>query len=145
FALEAVNVHLAPMVDRLDEDALHAEVRELLLSPAFLTFPRRGGLLRLELVLCAEVPLRLLDRPAPPPAPPGRVLGDHADDALRVARALLAAASELRREGAGDRLPSFTLVVPRTADRDPAARALLRDALAGAAESGEPRIVFDAP
>ncbi len=145
FALEDVNVHLAPVVDRLDEDALHAEMRELLLSPAFTTYPRRGGLLRLELVLCAEVPARHLIRPAPPPAPPGRVLGDHADDALRVARAMLAAAAELRREGAGDRLPAFTLVVPRTTGRDPAARALLRDALAGAAEAGEPRILFDAP
>jgi len=145
FALEDVNVHLAPLVDRLDEDALHAEMRELLLSPAFTLYPRRGGLLRLELVLGAEVPTRLQSRPAPAPAPPGRLLGDQADDALRVARAILAAASELRREGAGDRLPTLTLTVPRAASRDPAARALLRDALAGAAEAGEPRFLFDAP
>ena len=64
FTLEDVNVYLAPFVDRLEEDALLLEARELLLSPAFLAFPRRGGLLRLELVLCAEVPHRLAARTA---------------------------------------------------------------------------------
>ena len=144
FVLEDVNVHWAPFVDRLDDDALHAEARELLLSPAVLSWPRRSGLCRLELVLSAEVPARLVGRPVLPPAPPGLTLGDVGDAALRAARALLAAAAELRREGAGERLPDLSLVVPRGGPRDPAARALLQDALALAAEGGEPVFLLDA-
>lgn len=143
FALEDWNVHLAPHVDRLDEDALLAEAREWLLSPAILSFPRRGGLLRLEAVLTSGVPERLAAREAPAPAPPGRTLGDFDDAALRTSRAILAAAADLRREGLGDRLPDLTVVVPRRSLREPAIRALVRDALAGALDGGEPVLVFD--
>jgi ribonucleoside-triphosphate reductase len=145
FVLEDVNVHMAPFVDRLDEDALHLEARELLLSPATLSFPRRGGRLRLEWTLAAELPARLASRPAPAPAPPGRTLGDFADASLRVARALLAAAAEVRREGGADRLPALTLVLPRPVASDPAGRALLREAVALAAAGGEPVLVLDDP
>ena len=145
FVLEDLNVHWAPFVDRLDEDALLAEARELLLSPGVTAFPRRGGLLRLEIVLDAEVPARLAGRPVPAPAPPGMTYADVDDAALRTARALLVAAADLRREGAGDRLPDLSLVVPRGGALDPAARALLREALATAAESGEPVILLDDP
>lgn len=144
FALEDLNVHLAPHVGRLDEDALHAEAREWLLSPAVLGFPRRGGLLRLEVVLSAGVPDRSASLEAPPPAPPGRTLGDFDDAALRTARALLAAAGDLRRDGLSDRLPDFTVVLPRASLREPAIRALLRDALASALEGGEPVLRFEA-
>lgn len=143
FALEDVNVHLAPFFDRLDEDALHLEARELLLSPAFQAFPRRGGLLRLELVLAASVPERLASREAEPPAPPGRVLGEYDDAALRLAKAILLAAGDLWREGA--RLPELTFVLPRGGELDPATRALVQAALLLAAEVGEPAFVFDAP
>ncbi|MCC7138162.1 MAG: hypothetical protein IT460_07005 [Planctomycetes bacterium] len=145
FTLEDLNVFWAPFVDRLEEDALLVEARELLLSPAVTAFPRRGGLSRLELVLAPEVPARLAAREVPPPAPPGTTLSDYDDAALRGARALVLAAAALRREGAGARLPDLTLVVPRASRRDPATAALLRDALALAAETGEPRFVFDAP
>lgn len=138
FVLEEFNVLLAPHVDRLDEDALHAEAREWLLSPAFLSFPRRGGLLRLELGLCAGVQGRAASLPAPPPAPPGRTLRDFDDAALRTARAILSATVELRREGLAEHLPDLTLAVPRRGLREPAIRALLRDALACALDVGEP-------
>jgi hypothetical protein len=141
-ALEDVNVHFAPFAARLDEDSLRAEVAELLLSSGVRSFPRRGGLLELELVLCAEVPDRLRRRPVPAPAPPGRTFRDYGDEALRAARAFLAAARDLRRGGAGDRLPALTLVLP-PAPRDAAARALVHEALACAAESGEPRLVVE--
>lgn len=144
FTLEDVNVFLAPFVDRLEEDALQLEARELLLSPAFLAFPRRGGLLRLELVLCTEVPHRLAAREALPPAPPGRTLADYDDAALRAGKAILLAAAELRREGAGGRLPDLTVVVPRGGARDAATRSFLQVALGLAAEIGEPVFVFDA-
>ncbi len=143
--LEDLNVHFAPFVDRLDEDALLFEAREFLLSPAVLSFPRRGGLLRLEIGLAAEVPDRLRYLTVPPPAAPGRSLGDFADAAQRTARAFLQAACDLRREGAGDRLPALTVTVPRDRRRDAAARALLREALAAAAEAGEPLLVLDDP
>jgi ribonucleoside-triphosphate reductase (formate) len=144
FTLEDVNVYWAPFVDRLEEDALFVEARELLLSPAVRAFPRRGGLLRLELVLCTEVPARLSARSAPPPAPPGTTWGDFDDAALRSARALLLAAADLRREGAGAGLPDMTVVLPRATRRDAATRALLRDAITLAADGGEPTFVFDA-
>ena len=143
FALEALNVHMAPFVDRLDDDTLHAEARELILSSGLQSFPRRGGLLRLEISLAAEIPERLATRPVPPPAPPGRTYGDDGDAALRVARALLAAAAEVRREGGLDRLPAFVVTVPRGRPLDAAARALVREALAEAAWTGEPVIAFD--
>jgi ribonucleoside-triphosphate reductase len=144
FALEDVNVHLAPFVARLDEDALRVEATELLLSPGFSAVSRRGGLLSLEIGLAAEVPDRLRARPVPAPAPPGRTYGDYADEALRAARAVLSVALELRRAGAGDRLPALTLVVG-PGPRDAASRALVREALAAAAETGEPAIVVDRP
>ncbi len=144
FALEDWNVFMAPHVDRLDEDALRAEATEWLLSPALLAFPRRGGLLRLEAVLTAGVPDRSAGLEAPPPAPPGRSLGDFDDAAFRTARALLAAASDLRRDGFSDHLPDFTVVLPRPSLRDPSIRAFLRDVLASALDGGEPVLRFDA-
>jgi ribonucleoside-triphosphate reductase len=143
FTLEDVNVYLAPFVDRLEEDALQLEARELLLSPAFLAFPRRGGLLRLEWVLTAEVPHRLAAREALPPAPPGRTLSEYDDASLRAGKAILLAAAELRREGAGARLPDLTVVVPRGGPRDAATRSFLQVALGLASEIGEPVFVFD--
>jgi ribonucleoside-triphosphate reductase len=141
-AVEDVNVHLAPFAARLDEDSLRAEAAEVLLSAGVRSFPRREGRLELELVLAAEVPERLRRRPVLPPAPPGRAYGDYGDEALRAARAFLDAARDLRRAGAGDRLPAMTLLVPAE-PRDAAARALVHEALAGAAESGEPRLVLE--
>lgn len=145
FTLEDLNVFWAPFVGHLEEDALQLEARELLLSPGVSSFPRRGGLLRLELGLATEVPHRLAARPAPPPAPPGRVLADFDDAVLRTGKALLLAAAELRRDGAGARLPDLTVAVPRAPDRDPATASMLHLALALAAEGGEPVFVFDAP
>ena len=145
FALEDVNVHFAPFVDRLDEEGLHQEVREFLLSPALASFPRRGGLLRLEIGLAGEVPERLARRPVPPPAPPGKVYADHEDASLRTARAFLAAIDELRRDGVHDRLPLVTVTVPRAGQRDAAARALLREALALSSEVGDPLVVLEEP
>jgi ribonucleoside-triphosphate reductase len=142
-AIEDVNVLLAPFVRPLDEDALSGELRELLLSPAVLSFARRGGLRTLEWTLAAEVPERLRRRPVPAPAPPGCCYGDFEDASLATARALLEVAGALQREGMADRLPALTLVVSRGAVRDPAGRALVRAALAVAAGSGEPRIAID--
>jgi chromosome segregation protein len=141
-ALEDVNVLLAPFAGPLSDDALREELRELLLSPELAAFPARGGLLSLELGLAAEVPLRLRARSVPPPAPPGLTYGDLGDEALRLARFLVREHLALRREGrlAG---PELTLVLPRGAAREPALRALVREALGSAAEVGEPLVVFE--
>jgi len=141
-ALEDVNVLLAPFSGPLSDDALREELRELLLSPELAAFPARGGLLSLELGLAAEVPLRLRLRSVPPPAPPGLTYADVGDEALRVARFLVREHLALRREGrlAG---PELTLVLPRGAAREPALRALVREALGSAGEVGEPLVVFE--
>lgn len=141
-ALEDLNVFLAPLLSHLDEDALAAEVRELLLSPEVGAFPGRGGLLELEFGLAAEVPARLAGCAVIAPAPPGRVYGDFADAAREVGRALLREAAILRRRGRNGG-PRFTLVLPRAGPADAAARALLREALATAAEVGDPVVVFE--
>lgn len=145
FAMEDVNVLLAPFLSRLDEDGLREEVREVLLSPAVRSFPRRGGLLALEWTLASEVPARLVSRPVPPPAPPGATYGDFEDAARHVLRAILDVTVSLAREGMGDRLPSLTFVVRRDAAKDAASRSLLVEALSAAALCGEPRFAFDAP
>jgi ribonucleoside-triphosphate reductase len=141
-ALEDVNVLLAPHTLGMEDDALREELRELLLAPELATFPGRGGLLALELGLAAEVPLRLKDQPVPPPAPPGLTYGDVGDAALRVARVLVREHLALRREGrlAG---AEITLVLPRGGAREPALRALVKEALSSAAEVGEPLVVFE--
>ena len=141
-ALEDVNVFLAPCTLGLEDDVLREELRELLLAPELAAFPGRGGLLALELGLAAEVPLRLKPRAVPPPAPPGLTYADVGDEALRVARLLMREHLALRREGrlAGAEL---TLVLPRGAAREPALRALVKEALASAAEVGEPLMVFE--
>ncbi len=144
FALEDVNVLLAPFLSRLGEEGVREEVTEILLSPAVSSFPRRGGFRTLEWTLATEVPKRLATRPVPPPAPPGRAYGDYADSVHAVARAVLDASLALRREGFADRLPALTLVVPREPVRDASLRSLVSEALASAALSGEPRFAFDA-
>ena len=141
-ALEDLNVYLAPFLSHLDEDALAEEVRELLRSPEWGAFPARGGLLDLEIGLAAEVPARLVGRAVPPPAPPGRAYGDFADTAREVGRMLLREAAALRRRG-WSRGPRFTLVLPREGPPDAAARALVREALATAAEMGDPVVAFE--
>jgi len=141
-ALEDLNVFLAPFLSHLDEDGLAAEVRELLLSPEVAAFPDRGGLLDLEVGLAAEVPRRLAGREVPAPAPPGRTYGDFADVAREVGRLLLREAVALRRRG-WTRGPRFTLVLPREGPPDAAARALVHEALATAAEMGDPVVAFE--
>ncbi len=141
-SLEAVNVWLAPFFAHLDEDALAEEIRHFLLSPTVAAVGRRGGTLRLELGLTSEVPAALRAVDVPAPAPPGRRYGDYADEALRVTRAMLHEASDLRRRAHWVDL-SFTLVLTRGEPRDAARRALVRQALAAAGEGGEPIIVFD--
>lgn len=141
-ALEDVNVLLAPFVSHLDDESLREELRELLLAPELAAFPGRGGLLSLELGLCAEVPLRLKREVPPPPAPPGLVYADLADTALRVARLLVREHLALRREGRSVG-PTLSLVVPRGGAREPALRALVREALAAAGEVGEPVLVLE--
>ena len=141
-ALEDVNVWLAPFVAHLDEDALAEEVRQFLLSPALASVPRRGGLLRLELGLTAELPPRLATLDTPPPAPPGRRFGDYADAAFRLTRTFLREASVLRRQGHWIDC-ALTLVLARGGARDASRRALVRQALASAGEGGEPVILFD--
>ncbi|MFM8979904.1 MAG: anaerobic ribonucleoside-triphosphate reductase [Planctomycetia bacterium] len=141
-ALEDVNVLLAPYTAPLDDEALREELRELVLSPELAAFPGRSGQLALELVLSAEGPARLAGRAVPPPAPPGLCYGQVGDEALRVARLLLREQRALR--AAGRRCgPDLTLAVPRGAGSEPALRALVREALAGASEVGEPRVVFE--
>src|SRR5439155_582102 len=56
-----------------------------------------------------------------------------------------AAAAEIRRDGGQDRLPSLVVTVPRGRAADAASRALLREALAEAAWSGEPVLALDDP
>ncbi len=141
-ALEDVNVLFAPFVSHLDEDALAEEIREWLLSPALQAFPQRGGRLELEFTIVAEVPDRLAAREPPSPAPPGRRFADYADTALDVARVFVREATRLRRQGQ-IRGPRLTLVLPRAKPRDAAARALVREALAAAAEVGEPLVVLE--
>src|SRR5205814_164483 len=65
------------------------------------------------------------------------------DATLRTARAFLAAAGALRREGLVDRLPDLTVVLPRGSLGDPSIRALLRDAIASAVDGGEPVLRWD--
>ena len=141
-ALEEVNVWLAPFVAHLDEDALAEEVRQFLLSPVLGALPRRGGLLRIELGLAAEVPARVAVLETIAPAPPGRRYGDYADVAFRVARVFLGEAAALRRTGQWVDC-AFTLVLPRGGPRDACRRALVRQALAAAGEGGEPVILFE--
>lgn len=143
-ALEDVNVWLAPFVAHLDDEALGEEVRQFLLSPVLAAIQRRGGLLRLELGLTADVPARLANLDCPPPAPPGRRFGDYSDAAFHVTRALLREASALRRQGAWIDC-GFTLVLPRGGSKDASRRALVRQALAAAGEGGEPVILFEEP
>lgn len=141
-ALEDANVLLAPYTAPLEDEVLRGELRELLLAPELAAFPGRGGLLALELGLSAEVPARLAGRAVPAPAPPGLCYGGVGDEALRVARVLLREQRALR--AAGRRCgPDLTLTVPRAAWQEPALRALVREALAGACEVGEPRVVFE--
>ena len=141
-ALEDVNVWLAPFVAHLDEEALAEEVRQFLLSPVLGAIGRRGGLLRLELGLTADVPPRAAALETPPPAPPGRRFGDYADAAFHVTRTILREASTLRREGHWVDC-ALTLVLPRGGTRDASRRALVRQALAAAGEGGEPVILFE--
>jgi hypothetical protein len=90
------------------------------------------------------VPARLSRIETPAPAPPGRRYGDYGDAALRITRAFLREASELRRGGRWLEC-ALTLVLPRGGPRDAARRALVRQALAAAGEGGEPVVVFDDP
>ena len=86
FALEDWNVHLAPHVDRLDEDALHAEAREWLLSPALALVPppraAASGSRPCSAPECPNAPRRSRRRP---PRRLGARLGDFDDAALRTA------------------------------------------------------------
>ena len=141
-ALEDVNVWLAPFVAHLDEEALGEEIRQFLLSPVLAAIQRRGGLLRLELGLTADVSPRLATLETPPPAPPGRRYGDYGDAAFHVTRAMLREASTLRRQGHWIDC-ALTLVLPRGGSRDASRRALVRQALAAAGEGGEPVILFE--
>jgi hypothetical protein len=143
-AVEDVNVWLAPFLAHLDEDALGETVRQFLLSPVLGAVHRRGGLLRLELGLSAEVPARLAFLDTPEPAPPGRCFGDYDETALHVTRAFLHEASELRRSGHWVDC-ALTLVLSRGGERDASRRALVRQALTAAGEGGEPVILFDDP
>ncbi len=143
-ALEDVNVWLAPFVAHLDEDALGEAVRQFLLSPVLGAAQRRGGLLRLELGLAAEMPPHLAFLDTPEPAPPGRRFGDYGETALHVTRAFLQESSDLRRAGHWVDC-AMTLVLPRGGARDASGRALVRQALAAAGEGGEPVIIFDDP
>jgi hypothetical protein len=90
------------------------------------------------------VPARFFRTDVPAPAPPGRHYGHYADAALRVTRAILREASDLRREGHWLEC-ALTLVLPRGGRRDAARRALMRQALAAAGVGGEPVVVFDDP
>ncbi len=141
-ALEDVNVWLAPFVAHLGEDALGEAIRQFLLSPVFTAAQRRGGLLRLELGLTADVPLRLVALETPPPAPPGRRFGDYAEVAFHVTRMFLREIAALRRQGHWVDC-AITLVLPRGGVRDASRRALVRQALAAAGEGGEPVILFE--
>jgi hypothetical protein len=142
--IEALNALLAPWWGGLDEMALAEECRALLLSPAVRTLPGRGGLLRLEFGLVAEVPARFAGREVPNPVVPGRAWGDHVDAAIRIARALLRESHLLRREGV-ESVPDLSLHLRRDQPRDAAVRALVKQALAVAAELGEPRFVLEPP
>jgi ribonucleoside-triphosphate reductase len=143
-AVEDVNIWLAPFLAHLDEDALGEAVRQFLLSPVLGAVHRRGGLLRLELGLSAEIPPRLAFIDTPEPAPPGRRFGDYGEAALHVTRAFLHEAAELRRVGHWVDC-ALTLSLPRGGRRDASRRALVRQALAGAGEGGEPVILFEDP
>ncbi len=139
--LEHVNVHLAPFLSHLEGEALLEEIRQILLLPAVGAFPARGGRLELEWTLAAEVPPALARREPPPPAPPGPPYGAYADTAREIARALVRETRDLKRRGRTDG-PRLTLVVPRAPNPDAALRALLREALLSAGETGDPLVVF---
>ncbi len=141
-ALEAVNVFLAPWVERLPQEALDEEVRRFLCSAALLAVPRRGGLFRLELGLTAQVPRRLRELALPAPFPAGRTYGHVAEAALRLTRAFVRVAGELRRSGRWVDC-GLTLLVPRAQARDAALKALVQQALLCAGEAGEPVLVFE--
>lgn len=143
-ALDHVNQFLAPFIGRLGESVLHERVRELLLSPVFGAVPGRGGLVRVELVFHAEVPPWLAREDTPAPALPGRTYGDLADESLRILRAFLQESAALHREGRWLDV-ALTVVVPRSRVPDAATRALLRDVVRTARESGEPLLVIDEP
>ena len=142
--LEHANVFLAPYLGRLTDAALGEAVRGLLLAPAFAHHADRGGRLGVEWVLSPDVPRRLQLADVPEPGLPGTSMGDHADSAMRVTRAIVQELTGLRRAGHWPRL-RFTIVLQRGRPWDAAMRALLRDALRCAAEGGEPRFVFDEP
>lgn len=143
-ALEAVNVFLAPFFERLGDEALDEQVRLFLGSAALAALPRRGGLLRLELGLCAGVPRRLAREPLPPPFPEGRTFGHLAEAALRVVRSFVRVAAGLRRQGRWVDV-ALTLLLPRAPGRDAAQRALVQQALLCAGEGGEPVLVLEDP
>ena len=146
-ALENVNVLLAPYVDHLDEDALAAAMRHLLLSPVLRFHGAaaglgRGGLLQLELGLACHVPDELLGEDVPPPAAPGRRYGDHADASRRVLRVLLQERVALDREGHA--VPACLSVSVRKEDMDDAdGRALMGLLCVAASEIGEPRLALE--
>ena len=140
--MEHVNVFLAPYLARLSDAALGEAVRGLLLAPALGAYRDRGGRLGVEWTLSPDVPRRLQLAAVPDPGLPGTSLGDHQDDALRIARSMLCELAALRRHGHWSRV-RFSIVLARGRDWDAATRALLRDALRCAAEGGEPRFLFD--
>lgn len=147
--LEHVNVFLAPFLAHLDADALTSAVRAFLLAPGLRWSAAgdalgRGGVLRLELALSAEVPPHLANEPVPEPAPPGRTYGDYAESATRVLRALMQERVHLDREGHDLRV-GLGLRLARSASKDAAGRALVGQAMQAAAEIGEPQIWIDAP
>ncbi len=146
-ALENVNVLLAPYLDHLDEDALSAAMRHLLLSPVLRFHGAasglgRGGLLQLELGLACHVPDDLLAREVPPPAAPGRCYGDHADAARRVLRALLQERVALDREGHAVGT-GLTVSVRRDDMDDADGRALMGLICVAASEIGEPALALE--
>ena len=140
--LDHVACFLAPFLHALDEEALRERVRELLTSPAFRGGQARSGRVRVELTLRANMPHWLTRRPVPAPAAPGRCYGEFEDDALRVLRAFLSESAALHAAGHWVE-PVLTLIVQRTSEPDATLRAVLRDVLRAARETGEPLLVLE--